>query len=64
MSGKVSAYDEPIFERWIIASYPDEFSEWELEYSEYMDLDCWIYSAHYEIYAIWLRHKRSMKDVQ
>jgi len=53
MSGKVSLLDERVFEEWIIRNYPDLFVKWENEYSEYMDIDCWIHDAHSMIFREW-----------
>lgn len=45
------------FERWLINAYPKLFSEWELEASEYMDVDDWIEENYYAILKEWRKRK-------
>lgn len=53
----VSDLENPDFEKWVIETYPDLFSEWELEVSEYLDLDEWLEMEHFGVIAAWDRLK-------
>ena len=57
MSGRISKLDEFEFEEWIRNNYPDLFRDWELNISDFMDLDCWIFTSWSEIFNRWLIQK-------
>jgi len=50
---KISPIDIPRFEKWVLEYYADEFDEWELEASEWIELDEFIWRNYPEIIYKW-----------
>lgn len=50
---KISPVDIPRFEQWVLENYADEFNEWELEASEWIELDEFIWQNYPEIIYEW-----------
>ena len=38
-------------EEWMMANFPDGFSEWELTASEWLDLDEWLEMEYYDVFC-------------
>lgn len=62
MSGRIKATEMIDFESFIIHNYYGLFEEWELDYSEFMDLDCWIYDQHFDLIRKF--HSLSKDDIK
>lgn len=46
------------FEQWLLEMYPDLFTEWELEASQWLDLDEWLAREHYHVLDEWWKHRK------
>jgi hypothetical protein len=46
------------FEEWLEKFYPETWSEWELEASEWIELDEFLERHHYEILGEWEHYER------
>ena len=57
MSGRIDKLDELRFEEWVIKNFPDVFILWENEYSDFVDLDCYIYESQSIIFREWQHNK-------
>lgn len=54
---KIHPTDNYAFEQWLLRNHPDVFGEWELEASEWLDLDDWLWQEHYEVLDEWQRFR-------
>ena len=50
------------FERWVIETHPQLFSEWETEAAEYIDLDDWMEREHCYVTAAWRHLHRGKQE--
>jgi len=52
------------FERWVETTYPDVFSEWETEASEFLDLHEWLDYAHPHVLQAWREHSMAQTQIK
>lgn len=50
------------FEQWLLQNHPDLFEEWELEASEFLDLDEWLDRQHYWVLRKWWQRSRDVAE--
>lgn len=58
----VAAY--AAFERWVEATHPDVFSEWEAEASEFLDLHEWLDYAHPYVLQAWREYSMARTQIE
>jgi hypothetical protein len=59
----IDAREQMKFEKWIEENYSNIMVEWELSYSEFMDLDQYVKDSNYIVWKKWLKEKDNKTEI-